>query len=304
MTAVPDCSPPRSVRSSLASARCDAPSLPARSWFITGASSGLGRTLAEQVLASGDRVVATARNVAALEDLTGPGPDDVIRLPLDVTDPEQVRATVAEAVQRAGAIDVLVNNAGHGLIGALEELSDEQIQRILGTNVFGVLRVTRAVLPHMRARRRGHIVQMSSVGGVVGNPGHALYATSKFALEGMSEALAGEVKPLGIRVTIVEPGPFRTDFAGRSMVFSDPIDDYRETAAKHIRARFSSQDGQQPNDPARAADAIFKLVDTEDSPLRLPLGPEAVGAIRKKLEKQLADLAAWEAIAVDTRYAD
>jgi NAD(P)-dependent dehydrogenase (short-subunit alcohol dehydrogenase family) len=273
-------------------------------WFITGASSGLGRTLAEQVLASGDRVVATARNVAALEDLTGPGPDDVIRLPLDVTDPEQVRATVAEAVERAGAIDVLVNNAGHGLIGALEELADEQIQRILGTNVFGVLAVTRAVLPHMRARRRGHIVQMSSVGGVVGNPGHALYATSKFALEGMSEALAGEVKPLGIRVTIVEPGPFRTDFHGRSMEFAEQIDDYRDTPAGTTRERFSAAAGDQPNDPVRAAEAIILAVRDETSPLRLPLGAEAVTRIRAKLRGQLADLEAWEKVSLDTRFPD
>jgi NAD(P)-dependent dehydrogenase (short-subunit alcohol dehydrogenase family) len=271
-------------------------------WFITGASSGLGRVLAERVLAAGDRVVATARNVAALDDLAGPRPDDVIRLPLDVTDPTQVRDTVAEAIDRAGAIDVLVNNAGHGLLGALEELSDAQISRIIGTNLLGVLSVTRAVLPHMRARRSGHVVQMSSVGGVVANPGHALYATTKFALEGMSEALAGEVKPLGIRVTIVEPGPFRTDFAGRSMEFAEQIDDYRDTPAGALRARFSAQDGVQPNDPARAADAIILAVRDPASPLRLPLGPEAVDRIRAKLRGQLADLEAWEKVSRDTRF--
>src|SRR5262249_46265873 len=155
--------------------------------------------LAETVLAHGDRVVATARRVEALDDLVGTSPDDVVRLPLDVTDPARVRAAVAEAIERAGAIDVLVNNAGRGLVGALEELSDAQIQGVLATNVLGVLAVTRAVLPHMRARRRGHIVQMSSVAGVVGNPGHSIYATSKYAVEGMSETLAGEVAPLGIR---------------------------------------------------------------------------------------------------------
>jgi NAD(P)-dependent dehydrogenase (short-subunit alcohol dehydrogenase family) len=271
-------------------------------WFITGASSGLGRVLAERVLAAGDRVVATARNVAALDDLTGPRPDDVIRLPLDVTDQKQVRDTVAEAIDRAGAIDVLVNNAGHGLLGALEELTDAQISRIIGTNLLGLLSVTRAVLPHMRARRCGHIVQMSSVGGVVANPGHALYATTKFALEGMSEALAGEVKALGIRVTIVEPGPFRTDFAGRSMEFAEQIDDYRDTPAGALRARFSAQDGLQPNDPVRAADAIILAVRDPASPLRLPLGPEAVDRIRAKLRGQLADLEAWEKVSRDTRF--
>ena len=271
-------------------------------WFITGASTGLGRTLAETVLAHGDRVVATARNVATLDNLTGPNPDDVIRLALDVTDPAQVRAAVADAIERAGTIDVLVNNAGHGLVGALEELSEQEFAHVLATNVFGVFSVTRAVLPHLRARRRGHVVMMSSVGGVVGNPGHAAYATSKFALEGMSEALAGEVAPLGIRVTIVQPGPFRTDFAGRSMHFAEPIDDYRDTPAGTLRGRFSAQDGVQPNDPVRAAEAIITAVRDPSSPLRLPLGPEAVDRIRAKLRNQLADLEAWEKLSRDTRY--
>lgn len=267
-------------------------------WFITGASRGLGRTLAETVHEHGDQVVATARDVRSLDGL----PDEIIRLPLDVTDPAQVRPTVDEAIERAGAIDVLVNNAGHGLLGALEELSDAQIQRILGTNVFGVLNVTRAVLPHMRARRRGHLIQMSSVGGVVGNPGHALYATSKFALEGMSEALAGEVAPLGVRVTIIEPGPFRTDFHGSSMEYAEPIADYRDTPAGALRERFGQQAGVQPNDPRRAAEAIIRVVRDESAPLRLPLGPEAVTRIREKLRRQLADLDAWEKISLDTRY--
>jgi NAD(P)-dependent dehydrogenase (short-subunit alcohol dehydrogenase family) len=156
----------------------------------------------------------------------------------------------------------------------------------------------------MRARRRGHIVQMSSVGGVVGNPGHALYATSKFALEGMSEALAGEVKPLGIRVTIVEPGPFRTDFHGRSMEFAEQIDDYRDTPAGTTRERFSAAAGDQPNDPVRAAEAIILAVRDETSPLRLPLGAEAVTRIRAKLRGQLADLEAWEKVSLDTRFPD
>jgi NAD(P)-dependent dehydrogenase (short-subunit alcohol dehydrogenase family) len=273
-------------------------------WFITGASTGLGRSLAEAVLAHGDRVVATARDVATLDDLVGAAPEDVIRLPLDVTDPEQVRSCVAQALDRAGQIDVLVNNAGHGLLGALEELSEAQIHRVLGTNVFGVLAVTRAVLPHLRERRRGHIVQMSSVGGVVANPGHAAYATSKFALEGMSEALAGEVRPFGIRVTIVEPGPFRTDFHGRSMEYAEPIDDYQNTVAGEMRARLASQSGAQPNDPRRAAEAIIWAVREERSPLRLPLGPEAVARIREKLRGQLADLEEWEKVSLDTRYPD
>ncbi|MEW2504736.1 oxidoreductase [Amycolatopsis sp. NPDC047767] len=271
-----------------------------RVWFITGTSAGFGRVLAEAVLARGERVVATARDVESVKDFA----DRALVARLDVTDPASIHSAVDAALAEYGQIDVLVNNAGHGLIGAMEELTDEQTRKVMETNVFGVLAVTRAVLPHLRARRSGHIVQLSSVGGVVGNPGHAIYATSKFALEGMSEALAGEVGLLGIRVSIVEPGPFRTEFAGRSMTFADPIADYADTPAGRLRSHFSAQDGHQPNDPARAAAAILTLVDTPDAPLRLPLGPEAVTRIRAKLEKQLADLAEWEAVALDTRYPD
>jgi NAD(P)-dependent dehydrogenase (short-subunit alcohol dehydrogenase family) len=273
-----------------------------RVWFITGTSTGLGRAMAEAVLDRGERVVATARDTTSIKDLADRAPTRVHPVALEVTDPASVAAAVAGAIAEWGRIDVLVNNAGHGLVGALEELSDEQIHAVLDTNLLGALGVTRAVLPHMRSRRRGHIVQMSSVGGVVGNPGHAIYATSKFALEGMSEALAGEVAALGIRVTIVEPGPFRTDFAGRSMRFADPIADYRDTPAGRLRERFTDQDGVQPNDPARGAAAILRAVDDDSSPLRLPLGPEAVDRIRKKLQGQLADLEAWEPVSVDTRY--
>lgn len=271
-------------------------------WLITGASTGLGRAIAEAAVANGDRVVATARNVNDVKDLVDRTPDQVHAARLDVTDSASIRAAVESAIAAFGHIDVLVNNAGHGLIGAVEELSDEQTRSVLETNVFGVFAVTRAVLPHMRERRQGHIVQMSSVGGVVGNPGHAIYNTSKFALEGMSEALAGEVGPLGIRVSIIEPGPFRTDFLGRSMAFAEPIDDYAQTAAGIVRKNFAQNDGNQPNDPVKAAAAVVRLVNTPDGPLRLPLGPEAVGRIREKLAKQLADIESWEAVALDTRY--
>jgi NAD(P)-dependent dehydrogenase (short-subunit alcohol dehydrogenase family) len=271
-------------------------------WFITGTSTGLGRCLATAVLERGGRVVATARNPEQVKDLLEQAPDRVITPRLDVTDPDSIAAAVATATAAFGRIDVLVNNAGHGLLGALEELTDEQSRAVLETNVFGVLAVTRAVLPVLRAQRSGHVVQLSSVGGVCGNPGHALYATAKFALEGMSEALAGEVGPLGIRVTIVEPGPFRTDFHGRSMTFAEPIADYADTPAGRLRAGFRDQDGAQPNDPAKAAAAIIAAVTDETSPLRLPLGPEAVGRIREKLRRQLADLEAWEQVSLDTRF--
>lgn len=262
-------------------------------WMITGASSGFGRAIAEAALAGGDSVVATARNPAdLLQD------ERVLPLALDVTDPAQVAA----AVERAGPVDVLVNNAGHGLLGALEELTDIQLRQVLETNLWGALRMTRAVLPQMRARRRGHIVQMSSVGGVVANPGHAAYGMSKFALEGFSEALAGEVAPLGIRVTLVEPGPFRTDFAGRSMAFADPIADYADTPAGALRRRFREQDGVQPGDPARAAAAIAATVRADTAPLRLPLGNEAVTRIRAKLRAQLADLDTCEELSLSTAF--
>jgi NAD(P)-dependent dehydrogenase (short-subunit alcohol dehydrogenase family) len=264
-------------------------------WFITGSSGGFGRLFAEILLARGEAVVATARDPHALADLVDEYPDSVLALPLDVTDAGQVRAAVDAAVA-AGPIDVLVNNAGHGLLGALEELSDEQIHEVLGVNLLGVLAVTRAVLPHMRTRRRGHIVQMSSVGGVVGNPGHAIYATSKFALEGASEALAGEVAPFGIRVTIVEPGPFRTEFLGRSMRRATPIPDYEDGPAGALRARDGH--GKQPGDPVRAVEAIIDAVHSPSAPLRLPLGRAAVERIRAKLTGQLADLEACAEVAI------
>jgi NAD(P)-dependent dehydrogenase (short-subunit alcohol dehydrogenase family) len=268
-------------------------------WFITGTSTGFGRTLAETLLQQGDVVVATARNPDSVADLGDRFPASVIALPLDVTDAYQVRAAVAKAVA-AGPIDVLVNNAGHGLLGALEELTDQQIQDMLDVNLLGALRVTRAVLPHMRARRSGHIVQMSSVGGVIGNPGHAIYATTKFGLEGASEALAGEVAPFGIRVTIVEPGPFRTDFLGRSMRVATPIPDYADGPAGALRARFGAGHGLQPGDPQLAVEAIIDAVRSGTVPLRLPFGASTVDRIRAKLQRQLADLEAYAERAIAT----
>jgi len=266
-------------------------------WFITGSSAGFGRVLAETLLARGETVVATARDPLTLADLVGKYPDTALALPLDVTDAGQVRAAVDAAVA-AGPIDVLVNNAGHGLLGALEELSDDEIHEVLAVNLLGALAVTRAVLPHMRAQRSGHVVQMSSVGGVIGNPGHAIYATSKFALEGASEALAGEVAPFGIRVTIVEPGPFRTDFLGRSLRRATPIPDYEDGPAGALRARFATQHGQQPGDPVRAVEAIIDAVHSPSAPLRLPLGRQAVERIRAKLQGQLADLEVCAEVAI------
>jgi NAD(P)-dependent dehydrogenase (short-subunit alcohol dehydrogenase family) len=268
-------------------------------WFITGASSGFGRTFAEVLLAQGDQVVATARNAGSVADLVERHPGSALTLPLDVTDPGQVRSAV-DAALRDGPVDVLVNNAGHGNLGALEELSEEQIHEVLGVNLLGVLTVTRALLPHMRSRGSGHIVQMSSVGGVVANPGHAIYGTTKFALEGLSEALAGEVAPFGIRVTIAEPGPFRTEFLGRSMGLATPIPAYQDGPAGALRARFTTGHGQQAGDPVLAAEAIIEAVRSGSGPLRLPLGRAAVERIRAKLQGQLADLEAYAERAIAT----
>lgn len=269
-------------------------------WFITGSNTGFGEAIAREALSRGDRVIATARRPEAIS--IEAAEDRLLPCYLDVTDSDSIRAAVATAADHFGRIDVLVNNAGHGLIGALEELSDDELDRVLAVNVRGPATVIRAVLPTLRAQRSGTIVQLSSVGGVVANPGHAIYGTSKFALEGMSEALAGEVAPFGIRVLIVEPGPFRTEFAGRSMAFAQPIEDYAETPAGAVRRRFREQDGVQPNDPVRAAEIIVDAVLDDASPLRIPLGPEAIDRIRAKLTAQLAELDSWERTGADTRY--
>lgn len=266
-------------------------------WLISGAGSGFGRELAQAATGAGDVVVATGRSPESVQDFP-------CHTELDVTQPDSVLRAVEFTLARYGRIDVLVNNAGHGLLGAVEELSDDDLLGLLQTNVFGALRLTRAVLPSMRAHGGGHVVQMSSVGGIVGNPGHAAYATSKFALEGMSEALAGEVAGFGIKVLIVEPGPFRTDFAGRSIHYAQPLAAYDETPAGWLRARFVDQDQRQPNDPRRAAQIILRALDDPEPPLRLPLGPEAIERIREKLRIQCADIDRWEPLARDTRYLD
>ena len=273
-----------------------------RIWFITGTSSGFGREIARAALAAGDRVVATARRTDGLADLVDQAPDRVRAVALDVTDPVAVRAAVDVAVAEFGRIDVVVNNAGYGSRGALEELSDEQVRAQFDVNVFGALDVLRAVLPVMRAQRSGHVVQMSSVGGVNVVLGGAAYAATKFALEGLSEGLALEVAPLGIRVTLVEPGPFRTDFAGRSAVHGAPIEDYAPILGPS-RERFLAQDGRQPGDPGRAAQAVVDLVALDDPPLRLPLGAAAFDRIRATLSTRLADLDAVEPLGRDTDFA-
>ncbi len=259
--------------------------MPGKVWFITGASTGFGRLLAEEVLKRGDRVVATARDEAKVIDLTDRYPTEALALELDVTVKDHILAGVQDAIDAFGRIDVLVNNAGYGLIGAAEEASDEEIEKIVATNVFGLVDVTRAVLPHMRAQKSGHILNLSSAAGVVGTPGVSVYNLTKFAVEGFSEGLALEVGPLGIRVTLIEPGPFRTEFVGRSAVFAkERIADYDETAGK-TRDWLKADDGKQKGDPQKAIEAMIAVAEMSDPPLRLLLGKSALTRLEAKLTK-------------------
>ena len=269
-----------------------------RTWFITGSSTGFGRLLAEEVLKSGDNVVATARNVEQVRDLEQKYPGHALALPLDVTKQDQVDAAVAKTLERFGRVDVLVNNAGYGVVGAIEEVSEAEFVPMYETNVFGLLRVTRAFLPQLRKQKSGHILNLSSIGGLTAGPGWGLYQGTKFAVEGLSEALAQEVAPLGIRLTIVEPGPFRTDFLGRSGVeAAKKIDDYNATAG-NARRYMNEQDGKQPGDPLKAVHAMMQVVDSENPPLRLLLGAGALKRVREKIDRWQKELSAWEPVTV------
>ena len=249
-----------------------------RTWFITGASTGFGRLLAEEVLKAGGKVVATARNRDKVADLETKYPQRAKALALDVTDAGQVDSGVTQAFAQFGQVDVLVNNAGYGVAGAIEEVSEAEYMPMFETNVFGLLRVTRAFLPHLRKQRSGHILNLSSIGGLVASPGMGYYNATKFAVEGLSEALAAEVAPLGIRVTISEPGPFRTDFLGRSgVVAKTRIADYDATAG-NMRKYFAENDGKQKGDPLRAVHAMMQVVESPNPPLRLLLGADCAGA--------------------------
>jgi NAD(P)-dependent dehydrogenase (short-subunit alcohol dehydrogenase family) len=269
-----------------------------RVWLVTGSSSGFGREIARAALAAGNTVVATARRpeVPELDDRAH-------QLALDVTDPDAIHTAVGETLDRFGRIDVLVNNAGFGSVGAVEELTMEELRAACEVMFFGAVELTKAVLPHMRERRSGTIVQMSSQGGQVSPPGFGAYCAAKFALEAISVALADEVAPFGVRVLIVEPGSFRTSLAGRSMKRSRIIDDYGETSGR-TRAFVDDMDGKQPGDPAKAARAILRAVDADDAPLRLALGADAVEALRAEHRRRARDLDAWEAVSVDTAIAN
>jgi len=267
-------------------------------WFITGCSTGLGRALAQRVLEHGHRAVATARNPMQLDDLVSAYPRATLSVALDVADAAQVSAAVSQAEQAFGRIDVLVNNAGYGYLAAVEEGEDDEVRAMFETNFFGLVALTKRVLPGMRTRGAGHIINISSVGGFIGNPGGGYYNATKFAVEGLTEALAKEVKPLGIRVTAVEPGPFRTDWAGRSLKQArHAIAAYAITAGAR-RAEIAGRSGKQPGDPTRAADAIIQVVECTDPPLNLILGHDGLTRVRAKLRDLVASIDKWEAVTV------
>ena len=264
-----------------------------RVWLITGTSTGFGRAIAEAALAAGDTVIATARKPEALDDLAAAYPGRAVPVALDVTDPAQIKAVVAEAVLWYGRIDILVNNAGRGHLGAVEETTDAELRSLMDVNFFGPANLVRAVLPHMRAKGSGAIVQLSSMGGRMSFPGVGAYSAGKFALEGLSAALVGEVRPHGVDVLIVEPGAFRTSFAGGAQSESAPIAAYEETVGP-FRTAFPDSDGTQAGDPAKAAAAILEALAAAQVPLRLVLGDHAADAIGAELESQTAELAEWE----------
>ncbi|HLH12266.1 MAG TPA: oxidoreductase [Methylovirgula sp.] len=273
----------------------------AKTWFITGASSGFGRAFAEHALAQGYNIVATARSHPSLQEIAAKDPARVLAQALDVTRPAEVEAAVQATLARFGRIDILINNAGYGIVGAFEETPDAELRALMETNFFGAMNVTRAILPIFRAQRSGAVVNISSLGGQLSFAGFSAYSASKFALEGVSEALAREVAPLGIKVLIVEPGQFRTNLAGPSLRHMPVMDSYREIVGGS-REFARSMHGTQEGDPRKAAAAIDKALAAPNTPLRLQLGGDAVDAIRAHSETLLNDLAAWETLARSTRF--
>lgn len=271
-----------------------------RVWFITGASRGFGALIAEEALANGDAVVATARDPSTVTKRLGTH-ERLLAVRLDVTNETEAHQAVGQAVKTFGRIDILVNNAGYGLLGAIEEASAEETQRLFGTNVFGLLSVTRAVLPHMRRQRAGHIINLSSVGGYASYPGWGVYCATKFAVEGISEALFAELAPLGIKVTVVEPGFFRTDFLDETSLSrtAQHIDGYTETVGK-TRAHAADANHGQRGDPAKLAKAFITLVNAPKPPLRLPLGSDTVERVEAKNAFVAGEIGAWRTLATST----
>lgn len=271
-------------------------------WLITGCSTGLGRSLAKAVLNRGDNVLVTARNVEAVQDILAAHPNTAASAALDVTDSKQVAAAVKLAEDRFGAIDVLVNNAGYGYRSAVEEADETEVQTLFATNFFGTVAMIKAALPKMRMRRSGIIVNLSSVAGRRAAPGSGYYAATKFAVAGMSDALRQELAPLGIRVLVVEPGAFRTDFAGRSLTQSKtPIADYAETSGRR-RKENSSAHGTQAGDPERAAEVLIKVISGANVPSRLLLGSDAVKVVSRVVEAQRQEIEDWKELSMSTDF--
>ncbi|WAC90088.1 oxidoreductase [Mycobacterium sp. Aquia_213] len=273
-----------------------------QTWLITGCSTGLGRALAEAVIDAGHHAVVTARDAAKVSDLADIAPDRVLPIALDVTEPDQIDSAVQQAQERFGGVDVLVNNAGYGYRAAVEEGDDDEVRTLFETHFFGAVAMIKAVLPGMRARRSGAIVNISSIGAQLTPVGSGYYAAAKAALEGVSGALRGELAPLGISVTIVEPGAFRTDFAGRSLVQSATvIDDYAGTAGQR-RKENDTMDGTQAGDPAKAGAAIVTAVDSSEPPAFLLLGPDALAFYRYTADARASEIAKWEQLTAGTNF--
>jgi NAD(P)-dependent dehydrogenase (short-subunit alcohol dehydrogenase family) len=271
-------------------------------WLITGCSSGLGRALAEAVIGAGHNAVVTARNVTSVADLSDASPERVLAVALDVTKPEQVASAVQQAEQRFGGVDVLVNNAGYGYRSAVEEGDDADIRTLFETHFFGAVAMIKAVLPRMRGRRSGAIVNISSIGAQLAAVGSGYYAAAKAAIEGLSGALRGELAPLGISVTVVEPGAFRTDFAGRSLAQSATvIDDYAATAGQR-RKEHDTMHGNQPGDPAKAGAAIMAAVESAEPPAFLLLGTDALALYRYVADGRATEIANWEQLTTSTDF--
>ncbi|CAN5181804.1 oxidoreductase [soil metagenome] len=265
-----------------------------RVWFITGCSTGFGRELAREVLAAGNSAAVTARNPEDVKDIIADYPQSAIALRLDVTNDEDIAAAIQQALDKFGKIDVLVNNAGIGYFGAVEESEDDEVRRMFEINFWGLANVTKAILPHMRKQRSGHILNVASIGGLVGFPGVGFYNATKFAVDGYSEALSKEVAEFGIKITVIAPSGFRTDWAGRSANNSKIIiDDYTNTAAGQNKNNIRGNSGNQAGDPVRAAKAIIKAVNAENPPLHLLLGEAALKGARNKIEVLKNDFDTW-----------
>ena len=271
-------------------------------WFITGCSTGFGRYLAKEVLAQGHFCVVTSRNTGDIQDIASMYPDTSIMLALDVTKTGQIKSAVKAAIEKFERIDVLVNNAGIGYFGSIEESEEDKVRNMFEINVFGLANMTREVLPQMRKQRSGHILNVASIGGLRSFPGVGFYNATKFAVDGYSEALAKEVAPIGIKVTVIAPSGFRTDWAGRSADDApSTITDYNETAIKNM-GNIRKMSGHQPGDPERAAKAMVQVVESDNPPMRLLLGAAAVKGLGEKIEELKTDLTTWESVSIGADY--